>query len=338
MTRAKRQMQEDIRLIDLVIELLDARAPLSSRNPDIDEIAKGKSRLILLNKADLADRSATDKWYEYFVSEGFFVCRINAVNRADMKQIDAVVKQACAAKIERDRARGIKNRPVRAMVVGIPNVGKSTFINTYARKAAAKTGNKPGVTKGKQWIRMGGSLELLDTPGILWPKFEDQSVGLKLAMIGSIKDEIMNTEELALEAIRLLGERYPGAVEAAYGLSEADNAETGLSGDLNGSGQTSREDISEGSQPADVRKASLDEIPDETQQIYAGEEDRQDQAMLRTAISPEVVTLYGIAKARGCLKQKGELDTLKASNLLLENFRNGRIGKFTLELPEDFKR
>ncbi len=320
MTRAKRQMQEDIRLIDLVIELLDARAPLSSRNPDIDEIAKGKSRLILLNKADLADRSATDKWYEYFTAKGLFVCRINAVNRADMKQIDAAVKQACAAKIERDRARGIKNRPVRAMVAGIPNVGKSTFINTYARKAAAKTGNKPGVTKGKQWIRMGGSLELLDTPGILWPKFEDQSVGLKLAMIGSIKDEIMNTEELALETIRLLGERYPGAVDAAYGLSGAGDGESLLSGDLNASGQISRE-----------------EIPDDPQQIYTEEAARQDQTMLRTEIAPEVVTLYGIAKARGCLKQKGELDTLKASNLLLENFRNGRIGKFTLELPEDFK-
>lgn len=272
MTKAKRMMQEDIKLIDLVIELLDARVPLASRNPDIDEIAGSKSRLILLNKSDMADSSVTDEWYKYFTDQGLYVCKVNSRNAADMKQISAIVQQACAAKIERDKKRGIRNRPVRAMVVGIPNVGKSTFINTYARKAAAKTGNKPGVTKGKQWIKLGSNLELLDTPGILWPKFEDQSVGLKLALIGSIKDEIMNIEELSLELIKMLQERYPGMLEKYYeaGIEETDGA---------------------------------------------------------------LVILEKIARARGCIKAGAELDYLKAANLILENYRNGKIGKISLEGP-----
>ena len=274
MTKAKRMMQEDMKLIDLVIELLDARVPLSSRNPDIDELAGNKSRLILLNKTDLADSSVTDEWYDYFTAQGLFVCKVNSRNAGDMKQINAIVKDACAAKIERDRKRGIKNRPVRAMVVGIPNVGKSTFINSYAKKAAAKTGNKPGVTKGKQWIKLSDSLELLDTPGILWPKFEDQSVGLKLALIGSIKDEIINTEELALELIKLLEERYPGMLEGYY-------------------------------------KAGIE------------------------AEDTPLIKLEKIARARGCLKAGAELDYLKASNILLENFRNGKIGRISLEEPDE---
>ena len=184
MTKAKRQMQEDIKLIDLVIELVDARIPLSSRNPDIDELGKNKYRLILMNKADLADKEQTKKWAEYFKAKGFFVVSLDARTKNSMKSITDIVMEACKEKIERDRKRGIKNRPVRAMVVGIPNVGKSTFINSYAGKACAKTGNKPGVTKGKQWIRLNKNVELLDTQGILWPKFEDQIVGLRLALIG----------------------------------------------------------------------------------------------------------------------------------------------------------
>ena len=284
MTKAKRQMQEDIRLIDLVIELIDARVPLASRNPDIDELAKGKARLILLNKSDLADEQVTRAWEEYFMENSINVCVINSRNNADMKKIEQVVKQACAAKIERDRKRGIRNRPVRAMVVGIPNVGKSTFINTYAKKAATKTGNKPGVTKGKQWIRLSGTLELLDTPGILWPKFEDQSVGLKLALIGSIKDEIMNTEELALELIKMLDASYPGRLNDYYSLENVDTAEL-------------------------------------TSQF-----DRE--------VAPEVVTLWKIAKVKGSIKSGGEVDIEKAARLLLENFRNGKIGRFSLEAPE----
>ena len=277
MTKAKRQMMEDIKLIDLVIELLDARVPYSSRNPDIDEIAGSKSRLILLNKADLADLGKTDEWVEEFEKDGLSVCKINSRDAKDMKQINQMVEKVCAAKFERDRKRGIRNRPVRAMVVGIPNVGKSTFINSYARKAAAKTGNKPGVTTGKQWIRLSNTLELLDTPGILWPKFEDQTVGLHLAMIGSIKDEIVNTEELSLELITLLQEQYPGMLQEYYGYPDIDSA-------------------------------------------YPGKE--------------EVAVLEAIAKVRGCIAKGGETDYQKAANQVLENFRNGKIGRITLESPE----
>ncbi len=226
MTKAKRQMQEDIKLIDLIIELVDARIPMSSRNPDIDELGKNKARLILLNKADLADERANKAWTEFFEKKGYTVVRMDARSKAQIKPVNNAILEACKEKIERDRRRGIKNRPVRAMVVGIPNVGKSTFINSFAGKACAKTGNKPGVTKGKQWIRLNKSVELLDTPGILWPKFEDQSVGLKLALIGSIKDEILNIDEMSLELIRLL-QRDPVAEQALctrYELTETEDA------------------------------------------------------------------------------------------------------------------
>lgn len=220
MTKAKRQMQEDLKLIDLIIELVDARVPLSSRNPDIDQLGQNKSRLILLNKADLADERQNEAWKEYFQSKGFYVVKVDSRNGAGMKTIQNVIQEACKEKIERDRRRGIKNRPIRAMVAGIPNVGKSTFINTFAGKACAKTGNKPGVTKGKQWIRLNKNVELLDTPGILWPKFEDQKVGLRLALIGSIRDEILNTDELAVELIRFLKTQYPGILTERYEVEE----------------------------------------------------------------------------------------------------------------------
>ena len=220
MTKAKRQMQEDLKLIDLIIELVDARIPLSSRNPDIDELGKNKARLILLNKSDLADERYNEQWSAYFQKKGFYVVKVNAKSGAGLKSIQGVIQEACKAKIERDRRRGIKNRPIRAMVVGIPNVGKSTFINSYAGKACAKTGNKPGVTKGKQWIRLNKTLELLDTPGILWPKFEDQEVGKRLAFIGSIKDEILNLEELSLELLDYIRTNYPGLLNTRYGIEE----------------------------------------------------------------------------------------------------------------------
>ena len=220
MTKARRMMQEDIKLIDLVIELIDARVPVSSRNPDIDELGKNKARLILLNKSDLADERRTEAWESYFRKKGYFTARINARSGAGMKQIHGIIQEACKEKIERDRKRGIMNRPVRAMVVGIPNVGKSTFINTFAGKACTKTGNKPGVTKGKQWIRLNKSVELLDTPGILWPKFEDQLVGMKLAVIGSIRDEILQVEELAVWIIAYLRECYAGRLGERYQIEE----------------------------------------------------------------------------------------------------------------------
>ena len=230
MTKAKRMMQENIKLIDLVIELVDARIPVSSRNPDIDELGKNKSRMILLNKADLAEDKWNDAWAEYFREKGFFVVKLNSKKGGGLKSIQGVIQEACKEKMERDRKRGILNRPVRAMVVGIPNVGKSTFINALAGKACAKTGNKPGVTKGKQWIRLNKQVELLDTPGILWPKFEDQKVGLRLAFIGSIKDEILNTEELAAELIKFLNANYPGVLEEKYSVEPSDDAYVMLAG------------------------------------------------------------------------------------------------------------
>ena len=220
MTKAKRAMKEDIKLIDLIIEVVDARVPLASRNPDIDELGKGKARLILLNKSDLSSERYNEAWTNWFREKGYFVVKINSRSGAGIKQINGVVQEACKEKIERDRRRGIMNRPVRAMVVGIPNVGKSTFINSFAGKACAKTGNKPGVTKGNQWIRLNKTLELLDTPGILWPKFEDQRVGLLLAFIGSINDEILNKDELALELLKLLQKHYPDVLKERYKIDE----------------------------------------------------------------------------------------------------------------------
>lgn len=218
MTKAKRQMQEDIKLIDLIIEVVDARIPLSSRNPDIDELGKNKARMVLLNKSDLADPTINKQWVEYFKEKGIHTLEVNSKTGMGLKAIQGTVKEACKEKIERDRKRGIKNRPVRAMVVGIPNVGKSTFINSFAGKACAKTGNKPGVTKGKQWIKLNKELELLDTPGILWPKFEDQATGMRLAFIGSINDEILVMEELATDFIRYITEIYPKAICDHYGV------------------------------------------------------------------------------------------------------------------------
>lgn len=271
MTKAKRMMQENIKLIDLVIEVTDARIPLSSRNPDIDELGKNKARLILLNKADLADDSRTEQWMEYFRSKGYYAVKINARSGAGMKGILPVIMESCKEKIERDRRRGILNRPVRAMVVGIPNVGKSTFINSFAGKACTKTGNKPGVTKGKQWIRINKNVELLDTPGILWPKFEDQEVGAKLAMVGSIKDEILNLEELSLELLAYLHREYEGVLEQRYQIIESEN---------------------------------------------------------------NVTMLEEIARNRKCIQKGQELDYMKAANILLEEFRNGKIGRITLEKAE----
>ena len=223
MTKARRMMQENIKLIDLIIEVVDARIPLSSRNPDIDELGKNKARMILLNKSDLADERENEKWQEYFTQKGFHVVKMNAKSGAGVKNVLPVIMEACKEKIERDKRRGIKNRPIRAMVVGIPNVGKSTFINAFAGKACAKTGNKPGVTKGKQWIKINKNVELLDTPGILWPKFEDQEVGKKLAFIGSIKDEILQTEELSTELIKFLNAEYAGVLEEKYSIEHLED-------------------------------------------------------------------------------------------------------------------
>ncbi|MCL2864279.1 MAG: ribosome biogenesis GTPase YlqF [Lachnospiraceae bacterium] len=273
MTKAKRMMQENIKLIDLIIELVDARIPISSRNPDIDALGQHKARLILLNKADLTEDQWNDQWVRYFENLGYSVLKINAKKGGSMKSIYGVIDEACKEKKERDRKRGILNRPVRAMVVGIPNVGKSTFINTLAGKAATKTGNKPGVTKGKQWIRLNKNVELLDTPGILWPKFDDAKVGLDLALIGSIKDDILNIEELALALIDFLQAHYPKVLPKKYGIEEKTNG---------------------------------------------------------------IEVIQGIAKSRNCLIKGNEWDTEKACKILLDDFRNGRLGKITLEFTKDY--
>ena len=270
MTKAKRMMQENIKLIDLIIELVDARIPLSSRNPDIDDLAGNKSRIILLNKSDLADPNYNKQWTKYFEEKGAHVLEINSKSGAGIKSIQGLVQEACKEKIERDRKRGIVNRPVRAMVVGIPNVGKSTFINSFAGKACAKTGNKPGVTKGKQWIKLNKGLELLDTPGILWPKFEDQEVGKHLAFIGSMNDEIIIMEELACDLIQEMAALYPQALKDRYSLE---------------------------------------------------------------VLGEPVEVLKGIAESRKCYSKGEELDLLKASNLFVDDFRSGKLGRVTMERP-----
>ncbi len=272
MTKAVRMMQENIRLIDLIIELVDARIPLSSRNPDIDKLAAGKSRIVLLNKSDLADPIYNKQWIRYFESRGVHVQEINSKTGGGVKSIQSLVQEACREKLERDRRRGIVNRPIRAMVVGIPNVGKSTFINAFAGKACTKTGNRPGVTKGKQWIRLGKGVELLDTPGILWPKFEDQQVGMRLAFIGSMNDEVIIMDELACDLIRYLQQLYPQALCQRYAIG--------------GTGE-----------------------------------------------APQV--LMKVAESRGCYGMGRGLDLEKAASILMEDFRSGRLGRLTLERPEE---
>lgn len=220
MTKAKRQMQEDIKLIDLVIELLDARIPLASRNPEIDQLARDKARMILLNKADLSDPKVTSRWKEYFERQGMTVLALDSRSASLRKPMQKAIMDATEKKRARDLRRGIKNRPVRAMIAGIPNVGKSTLINSLAGRAAARTGNKPGVTKGKQWIHLRDNIDLLDTPGILWPKFEDQETGIHLAMIGAISDHVLQVEDLSLKVIHFLREAYPGALSDRYAVDE----------------------------------------------------------------------------------------------------------------------
>ena len=262
-------MQDNIKLIDVVIELLDARAPLSSRNPDIDELAKGKARLVVLNKADLADERATKRFSEKFKEKGFTVTAMDSRKSGTAKLLNDSIRKACEEKIEQNKKKGILNRPMRAMVTGIPNVGKSTLINTLAGKASTKTGNKPGVTKGKQWIRLNKQVELLDTPGILWHKFEDQTVGERLALIGSINDDILDKQKNK----EALFQRYE--LEAPL------------------------------------------EAPCESEEaLYQ--------------------ILNGIAKNRGALLKGGAFSVDKASLILLDDFRAGRLGRITLDLPEEF--
>ncbi|MCT4687402.1 ribosome biogenesis GTPase YlqF [Vallitalea sp.] len=270
MTKAKRMMQENIKLVDVIIELIDSRVPISSRNPDMDKIANNKPRIIVFNKIDLADRNKTEEFIKWYENRGISVVLVNSKNGKGINQVINKAYELCKEKIERNKKRGLINKPIRAMVAGIPNVGKSTFINKLVGKASAKTGNRPGVTKGKQWIKLKKDMELLDTPGILWPKFEDQQVGINLALIGSIKDEILNIEELALILIDCLRNNYLESLLTRYKLSDTDNLES-------------------------------------------------------------IQILENIAKNRNLIKAGNELDLNKAAIILMDEFRNGILGKITLE-------
>ncbi len=222
MTKARRTMEEDLKLVDMILEIRDARAPLSSLNPDMAELGKNKRRLILLNKADLADQNLTEQWISRLSRDSTSAAATDARNTGSVKSVRKLLDEISAEKAKKDKARGIVNRPARIMVVGIPNVGKSTLINSLAGRASAKTGDKPGVTRGSQWIRLGRSIELLDTPGILWPKFEDPRVGIHLALIGSISDDVLPSEDLAAEGLVLLSKHYPEALTAKYGSLDED--------------------------------------------------------------------------------------------------------------------
>ena len=271
MAKAKRAMQDDIKKVDLCIELLDARTPVSSRNPDIDTLAKGKYRLILLNKADLADDARTKAWIERFREQGIHAIALDSRKNTSLNAVRKAMEDACREKREKEKARGIAARPIRAMVCGIPNVGKSTFINSLSGRASLKTGNKPGVTKANQWISIGSTIQLLDTPGVLWPKFSDRNVGLHLAFIGSINEDILPKEELCYEFVKMLQqkEKLP-LLETRYEVSFA-------------------------------------QIEDPNAMIEM------------------------IGRKRNCLKKGAEVDVLKTSVLILDDFRSGRLRKVTLE-------
>ncbi len=220
MAKARRQVTEKLKLVDIIFELVDARLPLSSRNPMIDEILNQKPRLVILNKEDMADPVITKEWINYFKEHGVESVSVNSQAGNGLDKIVKAAENILKEKFDRMRARGIKPRAMRAMIVGIPNVGKSTLINRIAKKNIAKTGNMPGVTKAQQWIKTARNLELLDTPGILWPKFEDPETGFKLALTGAIKDSILNLQDVAIWGLRFLESRYPSRLEERYGYRE----------------------------------------------------------------------------------------------------------------------
>ena len=275
MTKTKRMMQENQKLIDIVVELVDARIPLSSRNPSIDEIFPSKPRLLLMNKSDIADEKLNEEWKKYFESKGIMTRSISSTTGKPLNDIFSSCKEILKDKLEHDKARGLVNRPIKIMVVGIPNVGKSSFINKLSGRKSAVTGDRPGVTKGKQWIRLQNGFELLDTPGILWPKFEDVLVGEKLAFTGAIKDEIMDLEEIAMKLLKLLSKNYPETLAQRYKMTETEGLE-----------------------------------------------------------AYELLELLG--RKRGFVISGGEIDTERAAKILLDEFRGAKLGKITLEKPEDF--
>ena len=273
MTKTRRQIEADLKQVDAVCEIVDARIPVSSRNPDIDSICGAKPRIIVLNRMDLADPNATKKWMAYFKAKGMAVIATDCKTRKGIADFTPAARTACAEKLARDAARGM-NRPLRVMVVGIPNVGKSTLINQISGRKGAKAENRPGVTRGKQWVRVDSGLQLLDTPGILWPKFEDPEVGMMLAYTGAVKEGVIDLEELACRLMELLHKFYPNTLLERYKV-EAPEGTPGW----------------------------------------------------------ELMEMAG--RKRGYLISGGEVNTERMSKVLIDEFRSGKLGKFTLEMPEE---
>ena len=275
MTKTRRQIEADLKQVDAVCEIVDARIPISSRNPDIDSICGSKPRIIVLNRMDLADSNATKRWLEYFRSKGCFAVATDCKSKKGVSSFEPVVRSALKEKIERNAAKGM-NKALKIMIVGIPNVGKSTFINQISGRKGAKAENRPGVTRGKQWVTVNNGLLLLDTPGILWPKFEDPVVGMMLAYTGAVKENVIDIEELACKLMELLWRFYPDALRSRYGIEGLDNA-TGYE------------------------------------------------------------LLMEAGRKRGYLLSGGEIHTERMARVLLDEYRLGKLGLFTLEMPEDMK-
>lgn len=274
MTKTRRMIAEQLRNVDAVCEILDARIPVSSRNPDVDELTAGKPRLVVLNRADQADPEVTRRWSAYFQSRGFAVLECSAKTGNGVSQFAAAVRELLAEKLQAYAEKGQAGRVVRVMILGVPNVGKSTFINRVAGRKTAKAEDRPGVTRSKQWVPIDRNLELLDTPGILWPKFEDQSVGLNLAFTGAVRDEVMDVEELACHLMEYLSRHYPAALRERYGIE-----------------------------------------PEESDSGYD--------------------LLQKGGQKRGFVMRGGEIDTERMAKILLDEFRGGKLGRFTLETPEE---
>jgi ribosome biogenesis GTPase A len=282
MTKTRRQIEADLKNVDIVVEIIDARIPVSSRNPDIDAITAGKPRLVVLNRADQADPAGNRAWGAWFRKKGWSVLETDAKTGAGVNQFSRVVQEVLKDQIARWQEKGLVGRPVRAMVVGVPNVGKSTFINKVARKKSAKASDRPGVTRGKQWVTVDRGLELLDTPGILWPKFEDVETGMRLAFTGAVKDDIMDVETLGCHLMAFLGTQYPNVLVESYRLKEV---------------------------PA--REAEENEV------AYGYR------------------LLEACAQKRGMRISGGEFDTERMARVLLDEYRGGKLGRFTLEMPEE---
>lgn len=275
MTKTRRQIEADLKQVDAVCEIVDARIPISSRNPDIDSICGNKPRIIVLNRMDLADPNATKKWSAFFKAKGMAVIATDCKSRRGISDFTPAARMACAEKLERDAARGM-SRPLRVMVVGIPNVGKSTLINQISGRKGAKAENRPGVTRGKQWVTVDSGLLLLDTPGILWPKFEDPEVGMMLAYTGAVKEGVIDLEELACRLMELLNRYYPATLLERYKV-EAPQGTPGW----------------------------------------------------------ELLEMAG--RKRGYLISGGEVHSERMAKVLIDEFRSGKLGKFTLEMPEDLQ-